>query len=48
VVTEYVTTFHLKYICVMSELLSEVCSTKQSLDGQTKHQLMLEHQVMAV
>jgi len=48
VVTEYVTTLHLKYICVTSELLSHVWSTKQWLDRQTKHQLMLEHQVMAV
>lgn len=45
-VTEYVTALHLKYICVMSELLSQVWGTKQWLDGQDKHQLMLEHQVM--
>jgi len=41
VVTEYVTTLHLNYICVMSELLSQMWSTKQWLDGQNEHQLVL-------
>ena len=47
-VSEYVITLRLKYICVMSELPSQVWSTKQWLDRHTKHQLMQEHQIMAV